>query len=605
MQITIKKNLADAIGLPKFKAFGIDKDSWGWKQNGVSINLARLSAGKLDHLQGLLATVAKTQGAGVLLRDIDTWKAAIKEAKGLKPRTVRAFEAILQQYLLKVPGHRVYAKSEHSPDLWEPYYVDRVQYDPPNERTGSPAEVDMTLMWEEFGGRKSKTVSFRDADVRGMNSVEILARKGYYAETPELRAWHVAALARFADIHPQVGRQFLATGHGTDNVDGNRDGRNDSWYWRKVHAIPMVRNDSPSRVVMDLFFEEPGREKDDAKEPHGYFWKEVAKGRATSSDDDSDGDEWEDDTDLASEDPDAVIEVPVHPYVAVFDLAKHLRLRVHVGQLTEYVYDGHLADKLVLSEDRKALVRMLIEMKSGGFQDIVKGKAGGAVVLLAGPPGTGKTLTAEVYAESEGRALYSIQCSQLGTDPDTLEDELLKVFARSRRWNAVMLLDEADVYVHERGNDMQQNAIVGVFLRVLEYQDSVLFLTTNRPEDVDDAIASRCIARLTYDVPDQVNQARIWAVLAEASGVPPKQLDIDQIVKANPTLSGRDVKNLLKLAKLINPEKIDASTIEFVKQFKPTKGQAVTVVAAPAGIARCPKCGVLIGKKGHVCPKGA
>jgi len=235
----------------------------------------------------------------------------------------------------------------------------------------------------------------------------------------------------------------------------------------------------------------------------------------------------------------------------------------------------------------------------------VHGKAGGAVVLLAGPPGTGKTLTAEVYAEAEGRALYSIQCSQLGTDPDELEDELLKVFARSKRWNAVMLLDEADVYVHERGNDLQQNAIVGVFLRVLEYQDSVLFLTTNRPDDVDDAIASRCIARLTYAIPTGPEQKRIWEVLADASGLPDGQLDVAGIVAAHPTLSGRDVKNLLKLARLINPERIDAETIRFVQQFKPTKGQAATVVAMPGGIGRCPKCGVLIGKKGHVCPKGA
>ena len=602
MEITIRKELAEAIGLTKFKPFGIEKESWGWRTQGIDLDLSRFDAGKLDHLEGLLATQAKVRGAAVALRDIATWKAAIKDAKGLKPRTVRAFETILQQFLLKVPGHRLYAKSEHDPELWEPFYVNRIEYEPPNERVGNPAQVVLYLLWEEFGGRRSSSEHFRDFDVRGMNCVEILARKGWYAETPELRQQHLAHLARFSEIHPQVGKQFLATGFGSDDVDGNPEGRRDSWYWKRTHQHGLLRTTGPSRVVVDVFYEEDGSRRESGDSLRSSFWPMVRSGALKSTED---GDqEAADEVDLSTQDPDDVPEIPVHPYLAVFDLARHLRLRVHVGQLTEYQYDPHLADKLVLSEDRKALVRLLVEHKSGGFQDIVKGKAGGAVVLLAGPPGTGKTLTAEVYAEAEGRALYSIQCSQLGTDPEALEDELLKVFARSKRWNAVMLLDEADVYVHERGNDLTQNAIVGVFLRVLEYQDAVLFLTTNRPDDVDDAIASRCIAKLSYDVPDQADQARIWHFLADATGVPKGQLAVDAIVAANPGLSGRDVKNLLKLAKLINPEKIDPATIEFVKQFKPTKGQTPTVVAAPAGIARCPKCGVLVGKKGHVCPKG-
>jgi DNA polymerase III delta prime subunit len=85
---------------------------------------------------------------------------------------------------------------------------------------------------------------------------------------------------------------------------------------------------------------------------------------------------------------------------------RHLRLKVHVDQLADYVYDVHLADKLVLPDERKALVRLLIDLRAGGFQDIVKGKGGGAVVLLAGPPGTGKTLTAEVFAETEGGPVF-------------------------------------------------------------------------------------------------------------------------------------------------------------------------------------------------------
>ncbi len=134
-----------------------------------------------------------------------------------------------------------------------------------------------------------------------------------------------------------------------------------------------------------------------------------------------------------------------------------------------------------------------------------------------------------------------------------------------------MLLDEADVYVHQRGDNMHQNAIVGVFLRILEYQNAVLFMTTNRPDDVDDAIASRCIARIPFRVPSTDEQIRIWRILAAGSQANISEATIKAVAIANPALSGRDVKNLLKLAMLINgTEPISPSTIDFVKQFKPT-----------------------------------
>ena len=239
--------------------------------------------------------------------------------------------------------------------------------------------------------------------------------------------------------------------------------------------------------------------------------------------------------------------------------------------LTPYVYDEEISEKLVLPNEMKSLVQMLVEHKDAGFKDIVRGKSGGAVVLLCGPPGTGKTLTAEVFAENEKRALYSVQCSQLGVTAEDLETELLKVFTRAKRWNAVLLLDEADVYVHKRGQDMIQNAIVGVFLRVLEYQTTVMFLTTNRPDDVDDAVASRCLARLTYDLPNKEEQWRIWKVLAANMGILVDESVKRDIVQQH-KLSGRDVKNLLKLAILTskgNP-KITGERVHFSMQFHPT-----------------------------------
>jgi SpoVK/Ycf46/Vps4 family AAA+-type ATPase len=159
----------------------------------------------------------------------------------------------------------------------------------------------------------------------------------------------------------------------------------------------------------------------------------------------------------------------------------------------------------------------------------------------------------------------------LGTDPDTLENELLKVFARAKRWNAVCLLDEADVYVHERGRDLNQNAIVGVFLRVLEYQDSVMFLTTNRPDDVDDAIQSRCVARLPYPKPSRADQRRIWRVLADTAQVDLSEPVLTAALRQHHDLTGRDIKNVLKLAHLLRRgAALTLEAITFARQFQPT-----------------------------------
>lgn len=564
MKLKIKKRIAEAVGIKQLNAFGCTEKAWDWSDS-QDIDLAHESRKALDKLEKLLSGHRHVHGVGVLLKDIATWRTATEEgAANVKARTVEHFCALLRQYLQKVDRHHIYKRKDD--DVWLPHFVDKVEYRPAEKTRDNyhPAYTRMHIVWEEFGGKNEHTEVFYEEDCRAMTVAEALMRKDFVAETPELRARYVTEVQRFSDVVKKIGKQYYAVGVGTDNLDGNPESRGNSWYWSKTHTIQLVNEGQPTRVVIDTFYEDPASDRESKRVyVETWFWENFRAGKA---DDDEDEQVSED-----TEETVPTIEIPIHPYAAVFDLTKHLRLRVHVNYLTPYVYDDKIADKLVLAPKLKSLVHMLIEHKDAGFRDIVKGKAGGAVVLLAGEPGTGKTLTAEVYAESEGRALYSIQCSQLGTNPSELEDELLKAFARSRRWNAVMLLDEADVYVHERGDDLTQNAIVGVFLRVLEYQNSVLFLTTNRPDDVDDAIASRCIARLKFGTPSAEEQWKIWRILADNSGTEITNDAITAIVFTNPQLTGRDVKNLLKLAMLVRPgESITPDTIEFVKQFKPT-----------------------------------
>lgn len=100
---------------------------------------------------------------------------------------------------------------------------------------------------------------------------------------------------------------------------------------------------------------------------------------------------------------------------------------------------------------------------------------------------------------------------ELGTDAATLENRLSQIFRLTSHWNAILLMDEADIYMEQRTEqDIYRNALVSVFLRNLEYCEAIMFLTTNRVKTFDNAIISRMHMMLAY--PDVGFDARksVW-----------------------------------------------------------------------------------------------
>lgn len=583
MEVNLPEALVLAIGFDKLNYLGINEEDLTWKRY-VNLNLSRRTLVDVKKLRELCVPFASVRGANVVLKDIDTWLSACDRPGQQTARKVSHFCDLLTKYVLHAPGHRLFRKNDTDGEAWLCYYISEIEYH--RAETGSyahPAYAEMEFFFEEFGVVKKAVHSFYIEDIWNMTVQETLAKAGFYAETQELRKNYLNEIKRYRSLVPLIGKQFSVSGMGSDYLGEDESG----YRHRNRGTVPFSNDDKrKNRVVIDVFKEDgdgTDRSRHRLEPPNEYFWTRVIedeKERLNKKNDDptrKDKDKHGHDRDgLPSEDlmtEPAVIEVPVHPFLIVFDLNKHERISVHVNYLHEYEYDADLMDKLILPENLKSLIKMLVEHKQSTFRDIVSGKGGGAIILLTGAPGVGKTLTAEVYAETEKKPLYSVQASQLGTSPKELEEELMKVLGRAARWKAILLIDEADVYVHERGSDLIQNAIVGVFLRVLEYHASVLFLTTNRADLVDDAIASRCVARIDYKYPTEEDQRKIWRVLADASGVKISSETIKAFAEKHPKISGRDVKNLIKLAGLISSvegKPIDVSVLEYVMQFKPT-----------------------------------
>jgi SpoVK/Ycf46/Vps4 family AAA+-type ATPase len=165
-----------------------------------------------------------------------------------------------------------------------------------------------------------------------------------------------------------------------------------------------------------------------------------------------------------------------------------------LDRLLDVVWSDEAFNRLVLGKRQKQLIRSLIRQHSTRtllFDDIVVGKGRGLIGLLCGNPGCGKTLTAEAAAEITHRPLYVVSAGELGTKPEYVDQRLAKIFELAHMWNAVLLLDEAEVFLHKRNRtDLTRNAIVSIFLRQLEYYQGILILTTNMIEQCDPAFES-------------------------------------------------------------------------------------------------------------------
>jgi hypothetical protein len=351
-------------------------------------------------------------------------------------------------------------------------------------------------------------ISFYADDIKDHTIPELMTGDGFFKECAEFKNEYEAHAKRFMQLQPRFGAQFTVSG----SVWMPDEGPRPQLECRRLQA------GTHARCVND----EELLERQFDTTADATFWRE--KGI-------SEGFE----------------RVPLHCYLHLFHLDFHRNLWVHVQNVREYRYKPALRDKLVLPQAHRDLIDILTADRNFLMEDIVEGKSGGTTILCKGAPGLGKTLTAEVYAEVVGKPLYRVHSGQLGVTAGSVEANLSKILRRAARWDSVLLLDEADVYIRRRDNDLQHNAIVAEFLRTLEYFNGLLFMTTNRVADIDDAILSRCIAIIQFETPTKEQAAQLWGSLAEQFHADLPDGLVERLTVTYAAASGRDIKELLKL----------------------------------------------------------
>ncbi|KAF2186566.1 P-loop containing nucleoside triphosphate hydrolase protein [Zopfia rhizophila CBS 207.26] len=256
------------------------------------------------------------------------------------------------------------------------------------------------------------------------------------------------------------------------------------------------------------------------------------------------------------------------PLLRGYSLKNKLWLNFFVNCVKEIEWQKDAFDRLVLPSNQKDLILGFTESQRKyreSFDDVIEGKGRGMIILLCGPPGVGKTLTAESVAEEMKVPLYMMSAGDLGLDPRRVEEKLQDILEMCTRWNSVLLLDEADVFLEQRSlHELERNKLVSIFLRVLEYFEGTMFLTTNRVQTFDPAFQSRIHISLDYPELSIESRKTVWKNFLDSS--PQENTITKQQLKelARMNMNGRQIKNILKIARLLATRKEEKLSHEHI-----------------------------------------
>lgn len=235
------------------------------------------------------------------------------------------------------------------------------------------------------------------------------------------------------------------------------------------------------------------------------------------------------------EPPDDRFELLLPPTIKGFNMRRKKWFDLVAERITDVEWNEDAFRKVVMNNKAKDLIQALVsnQLASEASTDLIENKGNGLILLLHGSPGTGKTLTAEGVAEITKKPLYRVTCADIGTKPEDAEKYLESILHLGKLWRCVVLLDEAvrnlatpapgnietqadqnllqDVFLEQRSlEDLKRNSLVSVFLRVLEYYEGILILTSNRVGTFDEAFKSRIQLALHYPALGPYERLRIW-----------------------------------------------------------------------------------------------
>ncbi|KAM3502451.1 hypothetical protein MY10362_004833 [Beauveria mimosiformis] len=314
--------------------------------------------------------------------------------------------------------------------------------------------------------------------------------------------------------------------------------------------------------------------------------------------------------------------------VGGFELKTKLWVEFYIEDIEPIIWNDTAYSHLVYDEQQKDLILSFVQHRSFASatpapvsfasRSPPNDPSSAATEALSGktPKRTLAPIEDVIIGKGQGpvadltrRPLLSLQADNLGTQANTLGTNLRYYLTMAADLNAVVLLDEADVFMAERDpGNVHRNELVSIFLRELEYFRGILFLTTNLYETIDSAFRSRVSLHLRFPALSRDARRKVWhnflsrlapqtlesarpggkgnTVLLAAAEDDDDDDDDDQKVDGDksvvvPTVSEADI-NELSLWQL-NGREIK-NTVKLVRMWCDHKGYAMTLDKLESGI---------------------
>jgi SpoVK/Ycf46/Vps4 family AAA+-type ATPase len=184
--------------------------------------------------------------------------------------------------------------------------------------------------------------------------------------------------------------------------------------------------------------------------------------------------------------------------------------------------------------------------------DEVMPSATGLVILFHGPSGTGKTLTANAIAAQLKKRVLLVNINfALGNLGDSQKNEgtFQALFREAEMNEAVVFFDECESLFAQRTSG--GSSVMTELLTEVERYNGIIFLATNRPFDLDEAMHRRINSVFEFRQPSHLERERIWQLHTKYPGIVVDETINWGKIAEKYELSGGFIKNAVTSALLI------------------------------------------------------
>ncbi|CAB9508486.1 Transitional endoplasmic reticulum ATPase [Seminavis robusta] len=145
----------------------------------------------------------------------------------------------------------------------------------------------------------------------------------------------------------------------------------------------------------------------------------------------------------------------------------------------------------------------------------------GLTLMFCGKSGTGKTMTANAIAARLGKKLLLVNFPLLNKKSENKEGETSKyqsIFREAELSDAIIFFDECESLFSQRG--FGGSSETTELLTELERFEGIVFLATNRPFDLDEAMYRRISEVFEFKPPNYLERLDIWKLVTSHDAVP-------------------------------------------------------------------------------------